>query len=115
MDTQQVLQNAQDALTARRVFGDPIEVNGATVLPVAVVGGGGGGGNGLKNGQEGSGVGFGLRAKPAGIFVIRDGRAVWRPAVNVNWIIAGGQLVALAGILALRSIMAARRPRHDAA
>jgi uncharacterized spore protein YtfJ len=106
MDPQEVLRNAQDALTARRVFGEPIHADGATILPVAVVGGGGGGGS--RNDTD-TGAGFGLKARPAGVYVIKDGHAKWRPAVNVNLIIAGGQLVALAGLLALRSIFARRR------
>jgi hypothetical protein len=101
MDPQQVLQSAQDAMTARRVFGEPIQAEGATILPVAVLGGGGGGG---ARGQ-GGGVGYGMGARPAGVYVIRNGRAAWRPAVNVNLIVAGGQLVAIVAILALRPIL----------
>ncbi len=102
MDPQQVLQSAQDAMTARRVFGEPIQAEGATILPVAVLGGGGGGG---ARGQ-GGGVGYGMGARAAGVYVIRNGRAAWRPAINVNLIVAGGQLVAIVAILALRPILA---------
>lgn len=101
MDPQQVLQSAQDAISARRVFGEPIQAEGATILPVAVVGGGGGGG---ARG-EGGGVGYGMGARPAGVYVIRNGRVSWRPAVNVNLIVAGGQLVAIAALFALRPIL----------
>lgn len=89
-------------MTARRVFGDPIEVGGVTVIPVARVGGGGGGGS-SPNDQ--GGVGFGLNARPAGVYVVRDGTAVWRPAVDVNRIVLGGQLVAIAAIWALRPLL----------
>jgi hypothetical protein len=102
MDPQQVLQSAQDAMTARRVFGEPIQAEGATILPVAVLGGGGGGG---VRGQSG-GVGYGMGARPAGVYVIRNGRVTWRPAVNVNLIVAGGQLVAIVALLALRPLLA---------
>jgi len=102
MNAQQVLERAQDAMTAKRVFGDPIQVEGATVIPVATVGGGGGGGG---EGEK-AGVGYGLGARPAGVYVIRDGRAMWRPAVNVNWIVAGGQLVAIVALLTLRPLLA---------
>ena len=100
MDPQLVLQSAQDAMTVRRVFGEPIQAEGVTILPVAVVGGGGGGGRG----QDG-GVGYGMGVRPAGVYVIRNGRATWRPAVNVNLIVAGGQLVAIAALFALRPIL----------
>ena|SRR5687768_18141536 len=102
MDPQLVLLSAQDAMTVRRVFGEPIQAEGVTILPVAVVGGGGGGGG---RGQDG-GAGYGMGVRPAGVYVIRNGRAAWRPAVNVNLIIAGGQLVAVAALLALRPILA---------
>jgi len=101
MDPQLVLQSAQDAMTVRRVFGEPIQAEGVTILPVAVVGGGGGGGG---RGQDG-GVGYGMGVRPAGVYVIRNGRATWRPAVNVNLIVAGGQLVAIAALFALRPIL----------
>jgi len=101
MDPQLVLQSAQDAMTVRRVFGEPIQAEGVTILPVAVVGGGGGGGG---RGQDG-GVGYGMVVRPAGVYVIRNGRATWRPAVNVNLIVAGGQLVAIAALFALRPIL----------
>jgi uncharacterized spore protein YtfJ len=102
MNPQQILTNAQDALTARRVFGDPIQTAGATILPVAVVGGGGAGGG---KGTEEGGAGFGLRAKPAGVFVIRNGDAAWRPALDLNRVILGGQLVAVSALLTLRPIL----------
>lgn len=102
MDPQQVLTGAQEALTARRVFGEPIQAEGATVLPVAVIAGGGGGG--ARGNQEG-GVGYGLKARPAGVFVVKNGEAKWRPAVNINLIIAGGQLVALAALMTLKTYL----------
>jgi len=102
MDPQQVLTGAQEALSARRVFGEPIQAEGATVLPVAVIAGGGGGG--ARGNQEGA-VGYGLKARPAGVFVVKNGDAKWRPAVNINLIIAGGQLVALAALLTLKAYL----------
>jgi uncharacterized spore protein YtfJ len=98
MDPQHILQSALDALTARRVFGDPITVDGSIILPAAVVGGGGGGG--ATDTDEG-GVGFGMHARPAGVYVIKDGQATWRPAVDVNKIIMGGQLVAITALLTI--------------
>ena len=59
----------------RRVFAEPYERNGTTVIAAAKVRGGGGGGGGHdKDAQEGEGGGFGLAARPAGAYVIRDGR-----------------------------------------
>ena len=103
MDPQLVLQQAEEAMTARRVFGDPVQVDGVTVLPVATVGGGGGGGQKGEHSND-SGVGFGLGVQPAGVFVIRDGDAKWRPALNLNRVILGGQIVGLAAIFTFGSL-----------
>ncbi len=101
MNSQQVLSGAQDVLTARRVFGDLIEKDGSTILPVAVIGGGGGGGG--RTDQEGAG--FGIKARPAGVFVIRDGDARWRPALDLNRVIIGGQIVAFAAIVTFGKVL----------
>jgi len=55
--------------------------------------------NGYLLGEEGSGGGFGLNAKPAGAYVIRDGRVSWRPAVDVNRLIAVAGAVVITGML----------------
>ena len=108
MELVEVLKSSQESINPSRVFGEPFHVDGAVILPVAVVGGGGGAGNRSEH-QNGIGLGFG--ARPAGVYVIKNGDATWRPALNVNLIIAGGQLVALAGILALRAWLTHRRPK----
>jgi hypothetical protein len=110
MNTQEVLLSTQRSLSAGRVFGDPVEVGNATIIPVASVAGGGGGGQGT--GEQG-GAGFGLRARPAGVFAIRDGRVTWHPALNLNLVIFGGQVVALAGIFALRGVVRAWLRHRD--
>jgi uncharacterized spore protein YtfJ len=109
MDVQTLLNQARDALTVKRVFGDPIERAGVTVIPVANVVGGAGGGDGTSNVGGGSGAGFGLRATPAGAYVIKDGDVTWQPAVNVNRAILGGQIVAIVLLLTIRAIVKARR------
>ena len=42
MDAREVLNHARDAMTVKRVFGDPYEQDGLTVIPVATVMGGAG-------------------------------------------------------------------------
>jgi len=44
MEVQGVIAQARDALTVKRVFGEPYEKNGVTMIPVARVQGGAGGG-----------------------------------------------------------------------
>ena len=113
MDPQTVLEHVDEAMTPRRVFGDPVHVDGVTVLPVATIGGGGGGGQRGDAGNQ-RGVGFGLAAQPAGVFVIHNGEVSWKPALNLNRVILGGQLVGLAAILTFGSIVR-RWLVHDAA
>ncbi len=112
MDPQQVLSTAQEALTVRRVFGDPIDVGGTTIVPVARVSGGGGGGG--RGTQEG-GVGYGLHARPVGVYAIRDGDVRWRPAIDVNRVILGGQLLAATAISVLGPVIARRWPARASA
>jgi uncharacterized spore protein YtfJ len=93
----EILGGARDAITVRRVYGEPIEQEGMTVVPAAAVRGGGGGG-GDSNGNGGGG--FGVAARPVGAYVIRDGEVVWRPAVDVNRVVIGWQVVSALGLLA---------------
>jgi uncharacterized spore protein YtfJ len=71
------------AMTARRVFGDPIENHGITVLPVGrvIAGAGRGGGNGRSRGWGG---GFGVISEPLGVFVIDGTGARWVPVAARN-------------------------------
>jgi uncharacterized spore protein YtfJ len=98
------LRGARDALSVRRVFGEPYVVDDVTVIPVARVAGGGGGGGGEGTGPDdsggrGFGTGFGLRAHPVGVYEVRDGRVEWKPTVDVSRLARGGQV--LAGIIAV--------------
>jgi uncharacterized spore protein YtfJ len=101
MNVDEFLTGARDAMTVRRVYGDPIEQGDVTVIPAAAVaGGGGGGGDNAENG----GGGFGLRARPVGAYVIKDGEVMWRPAVDVARLMLGWQVVAGIAALALWSL-----------
>jgi len=109
MNALETINQARDALTAKRVYGEPYQVDGVTVIPAAVVmGGGGAGGDTEGNG----GGGFGLSARPAGAWVIKDGDATWRPAIDVNRAILMGQVVAIVMFLSLRSIFKASAKRR---
>jgi len=115
MDIDELISGARDAVSARRVYGDPYEKDGLTVIPAAAVRGGGGVGVGEKEGEEsGKGGGFGLMARPSGAWVIEEGRANWKPAIDVNRIVLGGQVIALAAILVTGRILAVHsRRRHS--
>ncbi len=103
MDVQAVIAQARDALSVKRVFGDPIQQEGVTIIPAARVGGGAGGGGGAgPSGQgTGEGSGFGMSARPAGVYVLRNGKVRWRPAIDVNRIVLGMQIVWVVGLFVL--------------
>jgi uncharacterized spore protein YtfJ len=94
-------------MTVSRVFGEPVERDGVTVIPAASVRGGAGGGSGRKGeaGEEGDGGGVGLIARPAGAFVVKDGEVSWLPAVDVQRIVR----VAVLGWVAVAWLLARRR------
>jgi uncharacterized spore protein YtfJ len=104
VNVDELLSGARDAISVRRVFGEPIEQGDAVVVPVASVGGGGGGGG---DNEDNGGGGFGLRARPVGAYVIKDGEVTWKPAVDPGRIMLGWQIVA--GIWALAFWALARR------
>ena len=120
MDAHQVLNQARDAMTVNRVFGDPYEKDGITVIPVAnVMGGAGAGGGtgvgtkpasageeaaGQGSGDSGYGMGYGLRATPAGVYVIKGGEVEWKPALDTNRLTLQRAGVAIVALLVLRSI-----------
>ena len=99
-----------------RSFGDAYVVDGTTVIPVARVAGGagGGGGDGVDESGEsggGFGTGFGLGVKPLGVYEVRGGNVEWKPAVDVNRLAKGGQV--LAGIIAVcATLVLLSRARH---
>lgn len=98
-DLERLIGAAKDTVTVRRVFGEPYMSGDIMIIPVAKIMGGFGEGYGGGEAEtkpaagEGGGSGFGVRAKPAGVYRIRDGEVEWRPAIDVNRIVLGGQIV----------------------
>jgi len=104
MNALEAVSQAKDVVNVRRVYGEPYQEDGLTIIPAAnVTGGGGGGGDTVGNG----GAGFGVRARPAGAWVIKDGDATWRPAFDLNRTILMGQVIAIVALLVTRSIVKA--------
>jgi len=83
MDADDLLGRIGVGLAARRVFGEPVERDGVTVIPVAMVVGGGGGG-GAGGGAPGTpgGAGYGGWARGIGVFTVRDGEVRFVPATD---------------------------------
>jgi uncharacterized spore protein YtfJ len=108
VDVAAALERARDAMTVKRVFGDPHERDGVTVIPAAAITGGAGGGSGDgEEGRSGAGGGFGIRARPVGAYVIEDGRVRWEPATDPRRLLLGVQ--ALVALLLAVLVLARRR------
>jgi uncharacterized spore protein YtfJ len=113
VDVERLLSRLGDELSVGRAFGPAIERDGTLIIPVAWVAGGGGGGagEGGPNGPEdsgsgsGSGGGFGGVTWPLGVYVVKDGKARWVPAVDVTRIV-------LAGLAVFRTVAKLRAIRH---
>jgi uncharacterized spore protein YtfJ len=95
MNASDLLQKIAETLgttaTVKSVFGEPIQANGKTVVPVAKVAYGFGGGFGAgkhataPDGEgEGGGGGGGVRAFPAGALEITDGGTRFVPFADVG-------------------------------
>ena len=107
MNVHELVTTTRDALSVRKVFGEPIERDGVTVIPAAVLRGGVGGGGGQnEQGERGEGGGFGLIARPAGAYVIRGGVVRWQPAFDLNRTIG-----LVAGVTAVGLVAVGRRTR----
>ncbi|MEJ2644920.1 MAG: spore germination protein GerW family protein [Gammaproteobacteria bacterium] len=91
------------AARASMVYGEPIQREGITVVPVAKIRYGFGGGR-RSSGPVGAGGGGGAKASPMGYIEIRDGESSYRPihdpATRTVRLAVGGVL----GLLALRAV-----------
>jgi len=96
-EARQVIGSLETDPDAARVFGGVYETaDGTTVIPVTNV-------RGAADGR------FALRAKPAGVFVAKDGKAAWVPAVDAGRVAMMGILVGLVAAT-LAGVAMVRRP-----
>ena len=101
-EARQVIGSLETDPDAARVFGELYETaDGATIIPVTSVRGASK--PGISGGRSAS------SAKPAGVFVIKDGRATWVPAVDAGRVAMMGILVGLVSA-ALAGVAMVRRP-----
>ncbi|HEX5332114.1 MAG TPA: spore germination protein GerW family protein [Cellulomonas sp.] len=139
-DPATVVRIASDVLSVKRVFGEPIERDGVTIIPVAkVMGGSGGGGQGVgplaphdatdaagtsetsSDDAEvgavrqtpatgsGGGSGLGVHVRPVGVYVVDSQGVHWRPALDLNRVILGGQVLGALVVLAVAHVLRKRR------
>jgi uncharacterized spore protein YtfJ len=106
-----ILEQVKELVGGTTVYDAPYEKDGMTIIAASrVMGGGGGGEMGKDSGDApgGAGGGVGLDARPAGAFVIKGDDVSWIPAMDINRIVLGGQLVAIIALLSWRSVAKAR-------
>ena len=115
-DVFDTIKGTRDSLSVSRAYGEAYDLDGVTVIPVARVSGGAGGGGGEGSDDEksgtGFGTGFGLHVNPVGVYEVRGGQVVWKPTVDANRLLRGGQV--LGGIIAVcvTLVLLARSRRH---
>jgi len=80
----EVFKSIIEHADAKTVYGEPVSVNGKTVLPVATVwyGFGGSSGGEGSNWQHGGGGGGGLIARPLGVVEITQSQTRFIPIVS---------------------------------
>lgn len=76
---------------AATVFGEPVERDGITVIPVAKARWGFGGGAGQSKHEDGAGGGGGVQVTPVGFIEIKNHEANFRPirTASIPWIVIG--------------------------
>jgi len=87
---------------AKTVYGEPVSVNGKTVLPVATIRYGFGGSSGGKgsNWEHGGGGGGGLVAKPLGVVEITQSQTRFIPICSSRTLLLAVGLGVCIGLLA---------------
>jgi uncharacterized spore protein YtfJ len=110
MKIEELIASVKNSVEAKKVYAEPYEKNGVTVIAAASVAGGTGGGSGRdEKGQEGEGGGFGISAKPTGAYVIKGDNVTWVPAVDVNRLVATVGAVAVAAIFVAARFLKSRK------
>lgn len=87
---------------AKAVYGEPVSIEGKTVLPVAIIRYGFGGSSGGKgsNWQHGGGGGGGLIAKPLGVVEITESQTRFIPITSGRALLVAVGLGVCIGFLA---------------
>jgi len=116
MRADELLARVGDNISVRRVFGEPVDRDGTTLVPVAMVAGGGGAGSGPVGGQDENapdGAGYGVWARGIGAYTIRQGEVRFVPAVDVT--LLAGLTTAIVGRAVIRAIVRRRAGRTQPA
>lgn len=105
----QLADRLSGAANANTIYGQPVERDGITVIPVAKASWGVGGGDGGKNGDNGgTGGGGGISVRPVGYIEIKEGRSKYRPIFDpglIVQIILGSAVVVAIALNGVRKII----------
>ncbi|MFO7946965.1 MAG: spore germination protein GerW family protein [Armatimonadota bacterium] len=112
----QTISDVQDAANVERVFGEPVELNGRSFVPVASVKAffAGGFGRGKPDDEpdaeegEGGGGGGGMNAEPVAVVEVSDDETIVHPIIDTNKILFGGMILGAAALCFLGLVL---RPR----
>lgn len=104
---QRLAESVQLYANAKQVYGEPVERDGTTIIPVARVQWGFGGGGIGRGPAERGGGGGGARAYPAGFIELKDGKAEFRPIhdpTSTGALLSAGALGLIAGLVLAKLI-----------
>ena len=102
---ERIADSIQLHANAKQVYGEPVERDGTTIIPVARVQWGFGGGGLGRGAAERGGGGGGVRATPIGYIELRNGESHFRPIVDptsIASLVATGIAGLIAGLLLRR-------------
>ena len=108
--TERLAERVGAAARASAVFGEAVDGQGVTVIPVARAKWGFGGGSGVREDQQGTGGGGGTSVSPVGFIELRAGEARFRRIHNRAQIAAVVMGTGLSTVIAFR-LGRMRRPK----
>lgn len=113
---QQLAEKLGIAANSATIYGEPVERDGITVIPVskAMYGFGGGSGAGAKGAEEGSGSGGGggMVLTPVGYIEIKDGTSRFRSIPDPQRVVKIVAIGCLAAWLTTKSIVGLFTKKH---
>jgi uncharacterized spore protein YtfJ len=112
--TERLADSVGATARAAAVFGDAVEGEGVTVVPVARARWGFGGGSGGREGEQGAGGGGGTSVSPVGYIELRAGEARFRRIRSRSQIVAVGLAAVAGGLSAAIGLRLARTARSRA-
>lgn len=102
------IRDVMDRAVAGTVFGVPVRHEGVALVPVARMNAWSYGEPTVDPPPGPAAGGMRVAARPVGAYVLAGGRVSWRPAIDVNKIILGGQIMAVVALLTVRAVIRAR-------